>query len=159
MARFTLALATSGLVAACHGGRDGTAGEDAAGVALLDTTTTSVNAQGDIVENTCGNNVEDLFDAFDGSDLKFDQVATGLSVFYDPDIGWIPCQGSIDAFLCAWGNAPPETPAGVWTWVLEGEIDGDEIVATLTLEVSCTAATNNCDACEVVQEITGRVSR
>lgn len=159
MARFETALAMTGLALGCHGGRDGTAGEDGDTVVLLDTTTTSVNAQGDIVEDSCGGNVSDLFDAFDGEDLKFDQVATGLSVFYDPDMGWIPCVGSIDAFVCKWGNAPPDTPAGVWTWTLEGEVDGGEIAATLTLEVTCSQATNNCEACEIVQEITGELSQ
>jgi hypothetical protein len=118
----------------------------------LETVSGAFEGRGEIVENTCG---RDLAEAVEDLTLKFDQIATGLSIFYDPDIGWIPCEGSVDDFDCRWGNAPSDTPAGSWNWRLVGSTTIRDVEATLTLTVSCREATGDCESCELVQRFQG----
>jgi hypothetical protein len=118
----------------------------------LETVSGAFEGEGEIVENTCD---RDIAESLEDLTLKFDQVATGLSVFYDPDIGWIPCEGSVEDFDCRWGNAPSDTPAGSWSWRLVGSTTILDVQAMLTLTVSCRQATGDCDPCELVQEFHG----
>lgn len=107
-----------------------------------------------IVTNDCQSDY--VRDTLLSVSLKFDQVATGMSVFVDADVGWVPCDGSIDEFSCGWSNAPSSAPGGSWVWLLRGTTDGDAVDAVLTLTVTCDEAeTDACRSCGAVQEITG----
>jgi hypothetical protein len=139
-----------GALWACKRGSGGEGSEE--DFEPLETVSGAFDGWGEIVENSCG---RDIADDLEDLRLKFDQVATGLSIFYDPDIGWIPCEGSIEEFDCRWGNAPSDTPAGSWSWRLVGSTMIQDVEATLTLTVSCQLATGDCESCELVQRFEG----
>ncbi|MEQ1571524.1 MAG: hypothetical protein ABMA64_38205 [Myxococcota bacterium] len=146
MNRLTIALWLAG----CH--RDGGAAGDATSTSdPLPTTTGVYSAAAEVVENDC----EGFGDGFEGLEIRFDQVSTGMSVFIDPDIGWIPCAGSIEAFDCRWGNAPPSTPSGSWDWSFAGTTDDGWLDATLTLTVTCAQGGGTCEPCTLVEHVTG----
>jgi hypothetical protein len=120
----------------------------------LPSTAGEFDIEATVLTNDCGS--DRVRDTLASIQLKFDQVASGLSVFVDADMGWIPCDGSIDEFSCGWANAPSVTPGGSWAWRLAGTTEGDIVDATLTLTVTCDeAATDACVPCGAVQEITG----
>jgi hypothetical protein len=138
------------LVAAGCGGLD----RFGAVAADLPSTAGEFDLEATVVTNDCAS--DRVRDTLASVQLKFDQVATGLSVFVDADVGWVPCAGSIDAFSCGWANAPSATPGGSWAWALEGTTVGDTVDATLILTVTCDeVATDACVPCGAVQEITG----
>lgn len=110
----------------------------------------------DLVEDSCDLNIDDDLEDLD---IKFDQVETGLSIFFDPDIGWIPCDGSLDLFRCEWGNAPADTTDSRWIWVLQGMAAGGLVQATLTLTVTCDPDANRCEPCTMVQEFNGALDQ
>jgi hypothetical protein len=140
-------------VIACHGKDDGSGATLASDPGVpLSTTAGAFEVAGDVQSDDC--NDDEVDQALGDVELKFDQVATGLSVFVDPDMGWIPCDGSIRSFSCEWGNAPSSTPAGSWIWTLVGTSDGSTVEATLTLTVTCSG-TGDCRECSAVEEISG----
>jgi hypothetical protein len=138
---------------ACKGDGDGSSPEGSATFVPLETVAQDFDVNGQLETVTCD---EDLVRDYDV--LKFDQQPTGLSVFLDPDIGWIPCDGSVSQFDCRWGNAPSSTPGGTWNWALVGHSDGQTLEATLTLRVKCDGTGGGqCEECEIVAHVTGEV--
>lgn len=119
----------------------------------LTTTDQSFDSEGETVQDTCDGEGLD----FDDLEIQFDQIATGLSIFLDPDIGWVPCEGDIEAFTCSWGNAPADVTAGIWTWTFIGTTDGERLEAVLRLEITCSRETNDCEPCVVESEVQGRL--
>jgi hypothetical protein len=137
------------LLAGCKGAKD----EPVEAEEPLPTMAGSFDVGWDVQEDSCGGNVADRMR---GLTIKLDQVATGLSVFVDPDIGWIPCEGSIRSFDCRWGNAPWDHPAETWSWRLVGGAEDGWLEATLTLDVSCEG-TAECEECTVVGTFSGEL--
>ncbi|MEZ4236921.1 MAG: hypothetical protein R3F59_12370 [Myxococcota bacterium] len=148
------ALAVAATLVACKGGGgDDGDGEGSQAPPIVLTTTSGVyDIRADIVEDDCGRDVRDSLDELE---LKLSQVATGLSVFVDADVGWVPCTGSVQQFDCQWGNAPGNTPAGSWDWRFWGTSDGDTVDASLSLTVTCDVGARDCDECQIVADITG----
>ena len=150
MFRTRTILIGSGLWWGCTGGSKGDDDVPEPPV-ILSTVAGEYPVQGDVTRDTCGGDIADLIDNLI---IKLDQVATGLSVFVDPDVGWIPCAGSVASFDCQWGNAPSDVLDETWTWSLVGHVDGDTIDATLRLVVTCPGG-GNCEPCQVVADYTG----
>lgn len=119
----------------------------------LTTTDQRFESDGESVQDTC----DDADIDFEDLDIQFDQIATGLSIFLDPDIGWVPCEGDIEAFVCSWGNAPADTTESTWSWTFTGTTDGDRLEATLRLEITCGRDSEDCEPCVIESEVQGRI--
>jgi hypothetical protein len=139
------------LLGGCKGGEDGEGTGEAE--EPLPTVAGSFDAGWDLVEDSCGGNIADDIGR---ATIKLDQVSTGLSVFIDPDIGWIPCEGSVRSFDCRWGNGPSDSPDEVWSWSLIGAAEDGWLEATLRLEITCGGG-GQCEECTVVGTFSGEL--
>ena len=127
MKRTTLWLA-AGLVWSCKkdGGAEDDTDDDEPEV-VLSTIRSTFDGDGEIVVDTCDDAVGETIDL----DLVLDQVSTGLAIFVDADVGWIPCDGSVESFDCRWGNGPSDFPEEVWSWRLVGTTQNRSVQGTL----------------------------
>ncbi|MEQ1505136.1 MAG: hypothetical protein ABMB14_23075 [Myxococcota bacterium] len=141
-------------VIGCHGGSDDDDDDD--DDVILSTVDADFDVTGDLVDDTCDD--DDVQTVFEEADIRVSQVADGMSVFVDADVGWVPCAGSIVRFDCRWGNAPGDRPTQVWSWRLAGTTDEDGVHAELSLTVTCDeATTNDCDECSVLATFEGEL--
>jgi hypothetical protein len=140
----------------CKGGGDGDDDDDEGVPPPLVLSTVAGEARDvdlELVDSSCDN---DVLDDIDDLELKLSQVSTGLSVFVDDDLGWIPCDGWVEDFDCRWGEAANND--GSWSWRLWGTAAGAELDALLSLTVTCEAGDDECEACEAVAQVTGSLS-
>ena len=149
----TVLMIASGLAWSCKGGgSDAGDADDGEPDVVLSTVSAEFDAEGEIVVDTCDGDVGDDLDLV----LKLDQVSTGLQIFVDADVGWVPCDGSVEDFDCRWGNGPSDEPEEVWSWRLVGTTTGTDIEGTLSLSVTCD---QGCEPCEWVTEFEGTLER
>lgn len=151
MVRSTVVL-VSMIGAGCKGGSGGDDDGDSEPAVVLSTVSGEYDVDVNVVDDTCGGDVADVFRDFT---IKMAQVSTGLSVLVDFDVGWVPCEGSVYAFDCQWGNAPTDDTESVWSWSLIGEASAQEVEATLTLEVTCSGGGGDCEPCSIVADYAG----
>jgi hypothetical protein len=141
-------------------GDDGDDGDDDEPPPILSTVAGDYDVDVEVIDDTCDNDVSDVFDDFT---IRLSQVSTGLSALVDLDVGWVPCEGSVDAFVCAWGNAPTDSDDSLWSWTLEGVATAQEVQATLSLVVTCEGGGGGggggCEPCTIVADYTGPFDR